>query len=58
LLAAAGVALPPAARADLALVEAALQGSLVNRLGALRCPRFKRGSRLENLLFRYWFMTG
>lgn len=57
-LAAAGVMLPPAARTDLALVEAALAGSFKTRLGALRCKRFRRGSRLENLLFRYWFMTG
>jgi hypothetical protein len=54
----AGVAWPPATRADLALVEAALAGGLASRLGALRSPNFKRGSRLENLLFRYWFMTG
>jgi hypothetical protein len=39
-------------------VETALAGSARSRLGALRCPRFRRGSRLENLLFRYWFMTG
>lgn len=57
-LAAANRLLPPASRADLALVEAALAGSLSSRVGALRCPRFRRGSRLENLLFRYWFMTG
>lgn len=57
-LAAGNRLLPPATRADLALVEAALAGSLASRLGALRCPRFRRGSRLENLLFRYWFMTG
>jgi hypothetical protein len=57
-LAAARAMLPPATRADLALVETALAGSARSRLGALRCPRFRRGSRLENLLFRYWFMTG
>jgi glycosyltransferase involved in cell wall biosynthesis len=57
-LAAAGMMLPAATRADLALVETALAGSARSRLGALRCPRFRRGSRLENLLFRYWFMTG
>jgi glycosyltransferase involved in cell wall biosynthesis len=57
-LAAANILLPPATRADLALVEAALAGSMTSRVGALRCPRFRRASRLENLLFRYWFMTG
>lgn len=57
-LAAARAMLPAATRADLALVETALAGSARSRLGALRCPRFRRGSRLENLLFRYWFMTG
>ncbi|HQU05603.1 MAG TPA: hypothetical protein PLT25_12915 [Acidocella sp.] len=50
--------LTPAARADLNLVEQALRGSVTHRVGALRCPRFKRNSRLENILFRFWFMTG
>jgi glycosyltransferase involved in cell wall biosynthesis len=50
--------LAPAARADLALVQSGLKGSFSNRFGALRCPRFKRRTALENILFRYWFITG
>jgi glycosyltransferase involved in cell wall biosynthesis len=50
--------LSPAARADLALVQSGLKGSIAGRVGALRCPRFRRRSALENLLFRYWFITG
>jgi glycosyltransferase involved in cell wall biosynthesis len=46
------------ARADLALVQAGLKGSITSRMGALRCPRFKRRTALENILFRYWFITG
>jgi glycosyltransferase involved in cell wall biosynthesis len=50
--------LAPAARADLALVQSGLKGSFSSRFGALRCPRFKRRTALENILFRYWFITG
>jgi len=50
--------LAPDAAADLALVQSGLKGSFSNRFGALRCPRFKRRTALENILFRYWFITG
>jgi hypothetical protein len=50
--------LTPAARADLALVNAALSGGWRQRLAALRCQNFRRRTKLENLLFGYWFMTG
>jgi glycosyltransferase involved in cell wall biosynthesis len=46
------------ARADLRLVQAGLQGGGVARLAALRCPRFRRRTVLENLLFAIWFVTG
>jgi len=50
--------LAPAAVADLHLIQSGLTGSLARRFGALRCPRFKRRTALENILFRYWFITG
>jgi hypothetical protein len=48
----------PQARQDLRLVQAGLQGGLHEKLAALRCPRFRRRTWLENLLFRWWFVTG
>lgn len=45
------------ARQDLRLVRAGLQGGGRAKLAALRCPRFRRRTGLENLLFRWWFMT-
>jgi len=50
--------LAPAAAEDLDLIQSGLTGSLASRFGALRCPRFKRSTALENILFRYWFITG
>jgi glycosyltransferase involved in cell wall biosynthesis len=46
------------ARADLARIEAGLASYGVRRAWALRCPGFNRQTKLENLLFRLWFMTG
>jgi hypothetical protein len=49
--------MPPQARQDLRLVRAGLQGGLGAKLAALRCPRFRRRTWLENLLFRWWFIN-
>lgn len=49
--------LTPQARQDLELVRRGLQGRLIQRFAALRCQRFRRRTALENLLFRYWFLT-
>jgi glycosyltransferase involved in cell wall biosynthesis len=56
-LAAQASLLSPAARRDLRLVQAALQGGVLHRAAALCCPRFRRRTLLENLLFGYWFIT-
>lgn len=47
----------PQARQDLRLVRAGLHGGLGEKISALRCPRFRRGTILENLLFGWWFVT-
>jgi hypothetical protein len=49
--------LSPQARQDLRLIMAGLQGGLVDKIRALRCPRLRRRTRLENLLFFWWFTT-
>ncbi|MGE4482614.1 glycosyltransferase [Acidocella sp.] len=49
--------LTPEARQDLELVRDGLTGGIASRITALRCPRFRRRTYLENLLFRYWFLT-
>ena len=50
--------LTPAARADLALIQSALNGNILVRLRALKtCRRFRRRTLLENLLFTFWFLT-
>ncbi len=49
--------LTPEARQDLALVRKGLYGGLASRVLALRCQRFRRRTALENLLFRFWFLT-
>jgi len=49
--------LPPEAWEDLRLVRGALQGRLSERFMALRCPRFRRRTAMENLLFSWWFVT-
>lgn len=49
--------LTPMARQDLAVLRAGLHGGLAQRLTALRCPRLRRRTRLENLLFALWFLT-
>jgi hypothetical protein len=50
--------LTPSARADLALIQSALDGNFAARLFALKtCRRFRRRTLLENLLFTYWFLT-
>jgi glycosyltransferase involved in cell wall biosynthesis len=50
--------LTPEAQADLQLIDTALNGGIKARLAALRCPRFRRRTLLENILFSYWFLTG
>lgn len=49
--------LTPQARRDLRLVRDGLQGGLTARLQALLCPRFRRRTLLENVLFTWWFLT-
>jgi hypothetical protein len=49
--------MPLQARQDLRLVRTGLQGGLVKKLAALRCPRLRRRTALENLLFGWWFIT-
>ena len=49
--------MPAAARQDLRLVQAGLHGGLAGKIAALRSPRFRRGTLLENLLFGWWFLT-
>lgn len=49
--------LTSAARQDLALVRQGIYGNFSSRLSALRCQRFRRRTALENLLFRFWFLT-
>jgi hypothetical protein len=49
--------MPAQARQDLRLVQAALQGGVAEKLAALRSPRFRRSTLLENLLFSWWFVT-
>ncbi len=49
--------LAPQARIHLKMVQTACQGGLAERFAALRCPHFQRRTALENLLFRYWFLT-
>ncbi len=56
-LAAQANLLSPQARRDLKTIRAALHGGLFPRLAALRCPNFRRRTRLEHLLFSYWFAT-
>jgi glycosyltransferase involved in cell wall biosynthesis len=53
-----GEVLSPAAARDLAMIQAGLEGRFTNRFTALRCERFSRRTALENILFRYWFITG
>jgi glycosyltransferase involved in cell wall biosynthesis len=50
--------LTEAARADLSRIEAGLARHGLRRVRALRCPGFRRQTRLENLLFRLWFISG
>ena len=51
--------LSPQARAELALLQASLQGNRLARLQALlRLPQLTRQTRLETLLFRIWFLIG
>jgi glycosyltransferase involved in cell wall biosynthesis len=50
--------LTPAARRDLAVISAGLNGGLGARLRALRLPGFVRNSAAQTALFRLWFMIG
>jgi hypothetical protein len=49
--------LSPQARQDLRLVVAGLQGGLAEKFIALRCPRLRRRTWLENMLFFWWYAT-
>jgi glycosyltransferase involved in cell wall biosynthesis len=49
--------LTPQARRDLRLIQEGLEGGLAAKLLALQCPRFRRRTALENVLFFYWFVT-
>ncbi len=49
--------LTPQARQDLKRIQSALQGGFLRRLAALHCPGFRRRTMLENMLFRFWFLT-
>jgi glycosyltransferase involved in cell wall biosynthesis len=49
--------LSPSARRDLERIWTALNGGMLARFRALRCPGFRRRTILENTLFMYWFMT-
>ena len=58
-LAAQSAGLSPQARADLALLSAALDGSRLERVRAMRrLPQMARQTRLETVLFRLWFLIG
>ncbi|MDE8347873.1 MAG: glycosyltransferase [Acidocella sp.] len=57
-LAGAELSLSLAARSDLAMIATALSGSVSSRVRALRCPRLRRESWYENILFGYWFIKG
>jgi glycosyltransferase involved in cell wall biosynthesis len=57
MLAAQANRLTPQARQDLKIIQRALHGGFFRRLAALRCPRFRRRTLLENFLFSYWFVT-
>ncbi len=46
------------ARADLSIISTALAGGLRARLRALGLPGFRRQTRLEDLVFRIWFLLG
>jgi glycosyltransferase involved in cell wall biosynthesis len=56
-LAAHQARLAPSARRDLTHIRAALNGGMLARIKALRCPGFRRRTLLENILFAYWFVT-
>jgi glycosyltransferase involved in cell wall biosynthesis len=49
--------LTPQARRELKIIRRALNGGTLARLAALRTVRLRRQTRLENLLFNYWFVT-
>lgn len=49
--------LSPQARQDLRMVMAGLHGGLGDKIKALRCPRLRRRTWLENLLFFWWYTT-
>ncbi len=49
--------LTPQARRDLAIIRQGLSGNLASRIHALRCAGFRRRTWLENILFRYWFLS-
>jgi hypothetical protein len=46
------------ARADLAVIAAALAGGWLAKLRALSLPGFRRQTWLEDLVFRIWFLLG
>ena len=57
-LAAQPALLSPAARRDVARLQAALTGGRRRRLAALRLPGLVRQTALETLTFRLWFLLG
>jgi len=46
------------ARADLIVIATALSGTLRDKLRALSLPGFRRQTRLEDMVFRIWFLLG
>lgn len=50
--------LSPAARRDLAAIQRALRGGLLDRLSMVRMPGLRRQSWQETLLLRCWFLLG
>jgi hypothetical protein len=46
------------AKRDVKRIERGLRGNLHQRLRAVTCPGLQRQTRMENILFRLWFMIG
>ncbi len=50
--------LTPQARAELATIERALRGGMLDRAAVLRMPGLRRQTWYETFLFRLWFVLG
>lgn len=50
--------LTPAALQDIAILQRAVDGDLLDRIGALALPGLRRNHWSEGLLFRLWFLIG